>query len=280
MTHTHAVRLSVAALAAAALITTAGCTNTRPGDPVSTPSPDEYGNGEHISSVLNGFYGPAPWVQLQNINSVNCPDPVDTTIFTTGATVTAVDTWDETGNGSVGTIYVQDTVTPLPPYAGIAIFDPTYSPPDLKIQPGEVVDVAAIYEEYIGPSDFTCERFCQCETLPQLEGAVTFRFDGKLPEPVVITPDDLANYASGRKYLGMLVRVTGVSVLATGTESDGRYSASIAVQNGSPFYIDDELWDVYRQMPLTAGATFTSVTGIVTYFGSFNLAPRSAADFQ
>ena len=33
-------------------------------------------------------------------------------------------------------------------------------------------------------------------------------------------------------------------------------------------------------MPLTQGQCFTSVTGIVTFFENFSLAPRSAADFK
>jgi hypothetical protein len=32
--------------------------------------------------------------------------------------------------------------------------------------------------------------------------------------------------------------------------------------------------------PMPAGATFKSITGVVTYFGGFHIAPRSAADFE
>jgi hypothetical protein len=284
LTDLHEHRFVIAALAVA--LGTAGCANTRPGDPPSTPPADELGTGQRISSVLGGFFGPAPWVQPTNL-TVNCPDPADVTVLTTGVTVSAVDTWDETGNGAVGTVYVQDTVpAPAPHYAGMALFEPTFSPPNLKVLPGDVVDVAGLYEEYIGPATLTeCDRFCYCETLPQLGGAVTPRYTGTVPEPVVLTPEDLDTYANARQYLGMLVTVTNVTIATTGDEDDGRYSAPVQLQNVppgsvvSPWSIDDELWDVYRLMPLSANQCFASVTGIVTFFESFSLAPRSAADF-
>lgn len=276
----HPSPAGVAALAAASLLTAAGCGNTRLGDPPSQPVADELGNGERISSVFMGFFGPASWVQLNNINSIDCVDPPNQTVLTTGVTISAVDTWDETGNGSIGTVYVQDTVSPTPLYAGMSLYRPTFSPPAYKPQPGHVVDVAGVYEEYIGPSDLALGRFGQCETLPQISGTATFRFEGEVPEPVVITPDDLNSYANARQYLGMLVTVTNVTIEKAGTESDGRYSAPVVLTSGSAWSIDDELWDVYHLMPLTQGQQFSSVTGIVTFFESFSLAPRSAADFK
>jgi len=285
--HPHQLRIVAATLAATALVTAAGCTNTRPGDPPSTPPANKYGDGGHISSALTppGFFGPAPWVQPSNINSSNCIDPVDTSVGPTGLTVTAVDTWDETGNGAVGTVYVQDTISPTPLYGAMPIFDPTFSPPDLKVLPGNLVDVQeGVYEEYVGPSDFGgCNRFCECETLPQLAGALKFDFDGTVPEPVTIGPNDLGTYANARPYMGMLVTVKGVTIQANGSPSDGRYTAKVDLVGsfvGSTWDIDDELWDVPHLMPLSAGQTFVSVTGIVTYFGTVNLAPRSAADFK
>ena len=260
-------------------IAATGCNNTRPGDPPSTPIANEYGDGERISSVFDGFFGPAPWVQLKNIYSTDCYDPPDITVLTAGVTISAVDQWDETGNGSIGTVYVQDTLSPTPLYAGMALYEPTYSPPAYKPEPGNVVQVAGVYEEYIGPSDLALGRFSQCETLPQLEGSATELFEGEVPKPVVITPEDLNSYANARQYLSMLVTVTNVCIETTGTESDGRYSAPVVV-SGTAWSIDDELWDVYHLMPLTAAQCFTSVTGIVTFFESFSLAPRSAADFK
>jgi len=100
---------------------------------------------------------------------------------------------------------------------------------------------------------------------------------------VVITPEDLSTFEGARKYLSMLVTVQQpgglVTVAAAGKESDGRYSAEMAVPSGSNWFVADELWDVAHKEPLSEGQQFQSITGIVTYFYDFELAPRSAADF-
>jgi hypothetical protein len=77
----------------------------------------------------------------------------------------------------------------------------------------------------------------------------------------------------------MLVRVTDVVIAADGVKSSGRYSAGI-VTSPDPAFITDELWDVGGQHPLKAMDSFKSVTGIVTYFYSVHIAPRSADDFK
>jgi hypothetical protein len=266
----------------------AGCAK-RESDQPPMPLASVCGSGSRISSELtnalgqSGFFGPAPWFQPSNNNSSNCPYPDDETVYASCLTVTAVDTWDETGNGSVGTVYVQDTVSPTsttPPYAAISIFDPSFSPPSLRPLPGDVLDVTGVYEEYDGPNSGTFE---QCATLPQISGAATFRYDGTVPTPVVIHPVDLANYENGRKYMNMLVTVEGVTIISAGTESSNRYSAPVVVPGGTlnlPFTIADELFDLPHLYPLSANESFTSVTGIVTYFYGFQLAPRSVADFQ
>lgn len=246
------------------------------GDPPIKRDPNEYGQGTRISSMLGGFYGPAPWVNPMNQSSQNCAYPPSANVFTTGATVTAVDTFDETGDGAVGSVYIQDTVADLPDYAGISLFSPSYTPPDLRIAPGDVVDVRGTFEEFAGPST---SPFSNCQTLPQISGTVAFRFDGVEPTPREIDASELGNYDSARKYLGMLVKVKNVVVSADGVKKSGRYNAPI-VASPNPPSISDELSDVGTDHPLKANDSFKSVTGIVTYFYSFHIAPRSAADFE
>ncbi len=264
-----------------------GCRNDAAnGDVPPTPIANQYGGGTHISSQIQnvdgsyGFYGPAPWYQPSNINSTNCPYPPTLVENITGVTVVAVDTWDETGNGALGTVYVQDTVGltdwhQIPIYAGTSLYDATYSPPDLRPLAGDVLDISAEYEEYQGPYDFI---FSECETLPQVTGAASFRFLGTVPPPVQIEPPALASYGGGREYESMLVTVNGVCIAANGVESSGRYTADVTVP-GTTWQIDDELFDLPHQYPLSAGQCFASVTGIVTYFGTYHLAPRNLDDF-
>jgi hypothetical protein len=243
------------------------------------------GNGEACSSNTDcpGFFGPDQgWDTSSNINSTNCNYPADLNEYVSGVTVTAVDTFDEDGNGSIGTIYVQDTIgdntdaSAIPVYAGTSVFDPTFSPPDLRLEPGNVVDITGPYEEFAGPSTYI---FPDCITLPQMSGAIAFRFDGHVPPPVVIEPSDLATQEGARAYLSMLVTVKGVEIGTAGSESSGRYTATVSVP-GTQWQISDELWDVGHLCPLGQGKTFNSVTGLVTYFGSYHVAPRSGADFD
>jgi hypothetical protein len=141
-----------------------------------------------------------------------------------------------------------------------------------------VVDVTGQYEELVGPPT---GAFGQCQTLPQLAGTADLRFDRTVPPPVVITPADLSSYDRARQYLSMLVTVTNVVIAADGVEKNGRYNAGVVIPGGgTTWQIDDELFDLPHQMPLHQGDTFTSVTGIVTYFYDFHLAPRSVADFH
>lgn len=258
----------------------AGCSGGGGGDPPAPPLANKCGNGSHISSKLNdgGFsgFGPAPWVQPANPNSLNCNYPAPEKVYATCLTVTAVDRWDETGNGASGTVYVQDTVSPTPVYGALSMFDPNFSPPDLRVLAGDVLDVTGTYEEFVGPS---AGAFPQCQTLPQISGAASFRFDGAVPAPVEITPADLNSYDKARQYMNMLVKVKNVVIAADGSSSSGRYSANVAIPSGTPWAISNELFDVPGSMPLHANDSFDSVTGIVTYFYSFHLAPRSAADF-
>jgi hypothetical protein len=276
----------------------AGCRGSESGDTPYTPITNKYGNGTRISSKLKnpypnaalnvgdyGFFGPAPWYQPANQLSANCPYPPEINEYVTGVTVTAVDTWDETGNGAVGTVYIQDTIglddwTQIPVYAGMSIFEPSYTPPDLRPVPGDVLDLQAVYEEFVGPSSGV---FSSCETLPQLSGSATLRFqDQPVPPPVQIQATDLANpaYTGARQYVNMLVTVNNVCIGSTaGSEYDGRYCATVAVA-GTPWQICDELWNVRDLLPLGAGQCFTSVTGIVTYFYGYQLAPRSLDDFN
>ncbi len=254
---------------------TAGCGGEF-GDPPIKRDPNEYGQGTRISSMLGGFFGPATWVDPANKSSLNCAYPPSADVFTTGATVTAVDKFDETGDGAVGSVYIQDTVADPPIYAGISLFAPSFTPPDLRIAPGDVVDVRGTFEEFVGPSS---SPFSNCQTLPQISGTVSFRFDGAVPAPKEIDASELGNYASARQYLGMLVRVKNVVISDDGASSGGRYNAKIVAGPDQPA-ISDELSDVSTYRPLKANDSFTSVTGIVTYFYSFHLAPRSADDFE
>lgn len=193
----------------------------------------------------------------------------------TSTVVTAIDNFDETKDGkSRGTVYLQDVDIPGP-LAGISLFSPTFVPANLRLAPGDVVDMNGQYVEQqtIGSTVNFAPNF-----LPQMaKPTVQQRFETNLPAPVVIDVTDLDDFSKGRRWLGMLVQVQNVTV-AHGPSADG--SGRVTAQfnsfvNGAA--ISNELWD------LPAGyfpdnTHFTSITGLVTFFFNLKIAPRSAAD--
>ena len=226
--------------------------------------------------------GPATWENLKNSSSVNCTEPPDTAVIVSGVTVVAIDTFDETHDGkSAGTIYVEDTSCGGKPYSGIQVFNAGFSPPNLRLAAGDVVDMNGNYEEFIGPS---VGYFGDCQTLPEFTGTLLFRFDSLgLPTPVEITVADMIGYDNGRRYLGMLVRVKKVTLSAAGTNSEGRFHRGDRRRDDRGGHARD------RQRSSTTsrttaprsprGRASASVTGIVTYFYKFHISPRSPADF-
>jgi hypothetical protein len=250
------------------------------GDPASEPVADVRGDGQRISQVV----GEPEWLQPDNKTSEGCSKPPDRNVYVTGIRIIAIDNYDETGEGADGNYYVQDLASGEPkPYSGMTVFAPSFSPPDLRLATGDVVDVLGVFMEFAGP---TSSKFPYCRTLPEIGGTMSFRFDGGEPQaPKTIPLVDLKSYETARPYLGMLVRVEDVTLAGNGSDSGGRYTAPINVGGGIELSdrpsISNELYDIATEGPeLKKDTTFKSVTGVVTYFYGFKLVPRSPADFE
>lgn len=252
------------------------------GDPPSKPLANQLGSCGRLAKTIK----PATWVDPKDSLNDTCAAaiPPDRSVCLSGLTVVAIDTFDETGDGkSSGNYYVEDTAADLPPYAGVTIYRPSFSPPDLRLAEGDVVDFLGSFQEFAGPSG----PFGFCHTLPELSGALSFRFDNNHPLlPKVIPLEDLKSYETGRPHLGTLVKILNVQLGPDGpSSSSGRYSAKLevgAIQNVADVpAVTNELYDLKGQGPmLTGGASFKSITGVVTFFYGFHIAPRSAADFE
>jgi hypothetical protein len=265
--------LSLGALGAGS----AGCGSRSGDEPADAGTPSPIGSGFRISDVLNP----------KSPHHPNTDGGSEVTV--TGASVLWIDTYDETMDGkSRGTVYVQD-VGSQAQYSGCSLYSPTYFPSSLSPAPGDVLDLTGEYEELgsIGTAVFT-----PGDPLPQIaKPQATFRFEYKPPQPVVIDGQDLETYATGRKWLNMLVTVKNVT-LAQGFEKyKGRTTAPLTADTGKDgAQISDELTeiDVEKFPPcMTAsnqgeycgqGIHFASVTGVVTYFFNFHVAPRTLAD--
>ena len=265
---------------ALAFLALSACDSTIGDDAQTRESPNVMGAGARLAQLNNP----------ENQRPRN-----DVPILVTGVSVTAVDHYDETGDGSSsGNVFVQDIVNDAEPFetcsatrcefSGITLFDPSYNPPALRIAAGDVVDVRGQYEEFPGPAG---NEFNPGETLPEIVGGtVSLRFEHTTPTPVIIDLADLLDYETGRKWIGMLVSVENVSLFddASGGSS-GRFRARLNAGPGVAIAnlptVTNALFPLQdANLGLTRGATFASITGIVQYFYSFSISPRSVEDLQ
>ncbi len=253
------------------LLTCLACGDRGPGDLSKVPpqGSDVQGDGVRLAE-LNDPKNPRP--------------PQGSQVFVTGAMVVAVDGFDETANGSsAGNIYAQD----LPvdgvqvPYSGITLFNTSFNPPTLRVTQGDVIDIRGAYEEFPGPSS---SPFEEGKTLPEIVGGTaSLRFESEPATPVTIPLVDLASYETGRQWIGVLVRLENVVAQSDGFKaSSGRYSVRLEVPgltgNQLPA-INNAFFDLEKSgHDFTQGTTYSSVVGVVQYFYSFTISPRSAAD--
>ena len=257
------------------------CTNeasTEPGDPpADAGTPSALGNGIRIAQM-------------------NAPDSGyvngQMNVAVTGATYLITDNFAETGQpSSVGSVYVQDfhsnapDAGPTPKYSGMLLYKTTFEPASLMLSAGDVIDFTGEYQQYTSPS-FPAGQF-----QPEMfQPAVTFRFDYGPPNPTQINITDLTSYATGYPWMSMLVTVKGTWGGCGATGGAGRGVVYLTSNTGmSAVSIDNELFDLdytgpefgqYNQGSCTSQGKiyFASVTGIVTYFVSFHISPRSRAD--
>ncbi len=264
-----------------AFLTTAivcGCSSGG-GDPLSDPPANVYGTGSRLHELVSD----ATWYDPADADAVNCAYPKDRGINVTGVTITAIDRYDETGDAAEGNFYVQDSLLEPVPFSGMTVFEPTFSPPDLRLVEGDVVDVFGLLSEFPGPSG---SPFSYCKTLPEITGAMELRFEGGSISPRPIAVSELASYPTARPLVGMLVTVEDVTLFADPYEdSSNRYSVRLDVGGGVLEQdlptITNELFDLKSDGPeLKKGAVLKRVTGVVTFFFNMHIAPRSAADIE
>lgn len=269
----HRARLS--SFCAAALALFAGSCGSQDGDPHSDHGvPPAAGKELRIRQIAD----PASPQKAQHLQTVSV----------SGVTVIAVDTHDETLNGkSRGTIYVQD-VGSKEPYSGISLFAPEFIPGNLRVGPGDVLDLRGTYQEN---QNIGTAKFAPGAVLPQLARPVaTFRYEGKPLEPKDIDIKDLESYETGRKWLNMLVRVSNVTIKGAVFESGNNQRVSVPLTDGpasaacdDPFpkapTITNELANL-NELNIRGATPVKSIVGVVTYFCNLHLSPRSPADVQ
>ena len=273
-----------------ALLSCAAACGSRDGDePVARKVPPPTGNGALIRDISNPT-GPKKV-------------PSGSTVAVTGAVVIAIDTFDETRNGrSAGTIYVADLGSDQP-YSGISLYNPSFVPGNLRVGPGDTLDLRGVFQE----NNEVPVKFAPDAFLIQLATPVaSLRFDAQVPQPVVINIDDLADYSKGRQWQNMLVKVENVKLqrdarrATSGRTSVGLLpdppppdaSAGRVCLSGTPPpccedpfpkapTLVNELSDLGPLEPrLKKDVVVKSITGIVTFFCNLHIAPRSPSDIE
>jgi hypothetical protein len=204
------------------------------------------------------------------------------TVIVSSTVVSWIDTFDETRDGkSIGTVYIQD-VGSSDPYSGISVYEPSYVPASLRLLPGDVLDFNGPYQEITSVGS---AMFNPGQTLPQLAKPVgTYRYDFTTPPPVTIQLSDIdeSSYLTGRKWEGMLVTINDVTI-GPGVDANSRVTYIMGQGDASidsnAAAISNELYNL-GSTDYPVGTHFSSVTGIVTWFYSYQVAPRSAADLK
>jgi len=217
---------------------------------------------------------------------------VGATQAVSGAVVIAVDNYDEQADGKgTGDVYVQDIgATKETPYAGINLFAPTFSPGNLVVSPGDVVDMRGTYQENSQIPSKPPIVFPPGSLLVQLsQPRATFRYETAVPQPVDIDLADLADFQKGRRWIGMLVRIKNITALDdTFVATKGRATTDITPQPADGFVfcgpkpaatLVNALYPT-QSLNLKKGDKLKSVTGVVLFFCNLQIAPRSAADIE
>jgi hypothetical protein len=251
-----------AATIASCLAATTAC-SAPPGDDLVPPAP---GAGRDPERTVQATMDPTRPNHPASKTQVNVTDAV----------VIHQDTFDEVGNGSSrGTIYVQD-LDSAAPYSGISLFAPVFVPANLRVAPGDVLNLSGEYQEN---TSIGTAVFPEGHVLSQLaRPKATFRYEYKLPDPVDIDAADLKDFAVGRRWMGMLVRVKNVTLGPPREDNSRRVTYPITddtTRNGP--VMSNEFFPLKKDT-FTQGTQLKELVGVVTYFFNLKVAPRSASD--
>lgn len=198
-----------------------------------------------------------------------------TTFHAQGVVVIAVDNYDETNDGkSIGDIFVQDPVQTGPkgtPWSAIRLYRSTRNPADLQLNPGSGVDFTGDFSAFAGPPS---SPFNPGIIDPEVtNGSLTLTYESEPPEPIDLTFDDLKDPVAALQYVNRLVRIKNVPIIGAFTT---RKEAPITADGSMT--IASRFLSLPDQKAVTMGATLKSVTGVLDYFYSYKLCPRSPAD--
>ena len=228
---------------------------------------------------------------LQSLRSADPAQraPAGVTVDARSLQVIAFDGYDETSAGAVGTVYVQQVIaagdtsnrfSPCPllddrsaRVCGISTYRAVFAPLAYRPSVGDLVDLSGgVYEEFdcSGVCGTPAQPFPNGAFLPQVNGP-TVKSAGVAPQggPLHVTVADLA--AHNQELIGTLVQVDDVTATAA---PDRRGEIAISPAPNAVALTQE-------MMPITgvtAGTHWAHVIGVVSYFYTPKLIPRTPAD--
>jgi len=207
----------------------------------------------------------------------------DSTLRARGVVVVAVDPYDETFDGKgVGDVFVQDPKQDGAkgvPYSALRLYRPSKTPPDLQLVPGQWVEIVGPYTAFTGPPGST--PFDAGMFSGQIaNGAITLVGEGAEPTPVELTADELTDPKKALPYFSRLVRVRDVPIMDAFTATRPEAPIFNADRNGPK--LSSKFFPVHdtKGLDVSKGKKLKSVVGVLDYFYTVKLCPRSIADIE
>ncbi len=214
----------------------------------------------------------------QSIASLRADPPPDgTEVFVGPAVVLAHDTFDESGAGRLGTVYLAD---PGQPEGGsLQVFSAQVAlSPGESLRPGDLVRARGPFVHFRGPG---CDRdpgrcFADGRAIDQLGQGSRLERIGVWhePEPVELTPE--AYLADPARYQGRLVTLRDLTV-RQGYRPSARGDRIQAASTEEGIAVGAEL---YRVEGLAPGTHIARLTGVSTFFYADVVQPRGPQDVE
>lgn len=205
--------------------------------------------------------------QLQTVTDPAYPG-VEARVLIRDAIVTAVDTYDEDGTGSVGSVWIAEPAGGA--WSGVQLFNPVVIPARVRLAPGDIVEVSGTLSEFVlyNPDGTPMDRD---GTETELVGASIQKIGETFPPaPTDVRENDLADLRTAEPWEGCLVRLTNLT-LTGGYNRYGEAPTAGGVEIGN---------ELYEIPGAGAGMTIRSLTGVVTYFFGFKVLPRGPEDVE
>lgn len=191
-------------------------------------------------------------------------------VFMRDVVVTAVDDYDENGEGRVGGLWVGEAAGGR--WSGVQLYRPTVVPSRTRLRPGDIVSVLGTVDEFVLRDDAGNPQD-RNGTLTEIVYAVVQKTgETNPPAPTEVTENDLGDRSRAEPYEGVFVRLRSVRVV----EGYNRYNE--ATTEGG-IAVANDLYEVPEFDPDGfTPAVLRSLAGVVTYFFGYKLLPRGPED--